>query len=138
MARAALLGELRGFPFLAGLEAGDLGTVADAITEHREFSPGEVLCEQGQASLDCLLVVAGRAEVRHGTELVNHIGPGETVGEIGAAGYAYRTASVIAETPVRAFVIPARRFRELLDELPAARTALEATMQARLEQLKGS
>ena len=133
-----MLAELAKFAFFSELSEADLVRVADAVTEQRRFEPGDVIVDQGQVSLDCLLVVEGLAQVRRGNDPpVNMIGPGEPVGEMGAAGYAYRSASVIAETPLRAFVIPARRFRELIDELPTARASLEATMNARLEQLHG-
>ena len=137
-ARGALLAELRMFDFFSGLSPADLDKVAHSVTEQRTYQPGDVLVEQGRVSLECLLVVEGTAEVRRGNEPpVNVIGPGEPVGEIGAAEYSYRSASVIADTPVRAFVIPAKRFRELLEELPAARANLDAKMSARLHQLRG-
>jgi CRP/FNR family transcriptional regulator, cyclic AMP receptor protein len=137
-ARAALLAELAKFDFFSGLSADDLGRVADAVAEQRTFDPGQVLVDQGEVAMDCLLVVEGLAQVRRGNDPpVNMIGPGEPVGEIGAADYSYRSARVVAETSVRAFVIPARRFRELLDELPGARAALDAKMSARLQQLRG-
>ena len=137
-AHAALLAELAKFDFFSGLSDAELARVADAITEQRTFEPGQVLVDQGQVAMDCLLVVEGLAQVRRGNDPpVNMIGPGEPVGEIGAAEYSYRSARVIAETPVRAFVIPARRFRELLEELPGVHAALEAKMSARLHQLRG-
>lgn len=137
-ARAALLAELARFDFFSGLTPADLGKVADSVTEQRTYQPGEVLVDQGRVSLDCLLVVEGLAEVRRGNDPpINMIGAGEPVGEIGAAEYSYRSASVVANTAVRAFVIPARRFRELLDEIPAARASLDAKMSARLQQLHG-
>ena len=137
-ARAAVLAELVKFDFLGGLSEAHLGRVADAVSEQRTFEPGQVLVDQGQVALDCLLLVEGRAEVRRGNDPpLNTIGPGEPVGEIGAAEYSYRSARVVADTPVRAFVIPARRFRELLDDLPDVRAALDAKMSARLHQLHG-
>lgn len=137
-ARAALLTELSKFDFFSGLSEAALTRVAEAVTEQRTFEPGQTLVDQGQVAMDCLLVVEGQAQVRRGNDPpVNVIGPGEPVGEIGAADYSYRSASVTAETPVRAFVIPAKRFRELLDELPEARAALDAKMSARLHQLHG-
>lgn len=137
-ARAALLAELAKFDFFSGLSDADLGRVADAVTEQRTFEPGQVLVDQGEVAMECLLVVDGLAQVRRGNDPpVNMIGPGEPVGEIGAAEYSYRSARVMAETPVRAFVIPARRFRELIDELPGVRAALDAKMSARLHQLRG-
>ena len=135
---AALLVELGRFDFFAGLPSADLEKVAQAVTTHREFEPGDVLVEQGQVSMDCMLVAEGQAEVRRGTTAVSSISAGEPVGEIGAAEYAYRTASVIAKTPIRVYIIPARRFRDLLDELPAVRSKLDEKMKARLAELRGS
>lgn len=136
-AHAALLAELSKFDFFQGLSPSDLDKVAAAVTEARTFTPGQVLVEQGEVSMECLLVAEGSAEVRRGTTVVSSVHAGEPVGEIGAAEYAYRTASVIADTPTRVYVIPARRFRELLDELPDARARLEQKVKARLAELRG-
>ena len=135
--RAAVVAELKKFDFFAGLSDADLAKVADAVTEQRTFEPGQIVIEQGGVSMDCFLVVEGRAEVRRGNERVSTIEAGEPAGEIGAAEYAYRSASVVAEIPMRTFVIPARAFRELLEEMPDARARLEAKMSARLHQLHG-
>jgi len=135
--RAALVAELTKFDFFAGLPAADLEKVADTVTEHRNFEPGEVMVEQGQVSMDCLLVAEGHAEVRRGNTPVASISAGEPVGEIGAAEYAYRTASVIADAPTRVYVIPAKSFRELLDELPGVKSRLEEKMKRRLTELRG-
>lgn len=134
---AALLAELTKFDFFAGIPEADLEKVAQSVTEHRSFEPGEVLVEQGEVSMDCLLVAEGHAEVRRGTTPVSSVSAGEPVGEIGAAEYAYRTASVIADAPTRVYVIPAKRFRELLDELPAVKSRLEEKMKKRLTELRG-
>ena len=134
---AALLAELRKFDFFDALSDADLAKVARAVTEAREFQPGDILVEQGQVSMDCLLVAEGTAEVRRGTTPVSSVHAGEPVGEIGAAEYAYRTASVIAQTPMRVYIVPAKQFRELLEELPRVRTRLDEKMKARLTELHG-
>ena len=103
---------------------------------------GAVLCEQGRVALDCMLVEQGRADVLVGGRRVGSIGPGETIGEMGAVGRAPRSATVIARARMRVRVIDAQDLDAVLDRAPTFARALLRELSARLrdanQRLPGS
>ena len=109
----------------------------DAVEE--TFDAGEIIFREGE-SADCLyVIVSGVAVVYHekaGQQvLVSRVGAGRSVGELALLRQSLRSATVIAETPVRARVVSADRFRELLDRSPDLRGEMQSLQ--RLYELPG-
>lgn len=109
----------------------ELSAIADA-SRVVEVPTGAVLCEQGRVALDCMLVERGRADVLVRGRRVGSIGPGETIGEMGAVGRAPRSATVIARAPMRVRVIDAQDLDGVLDRAPTFARALLRELSARL------
>ena len=93
---------------------------------------GGILCEQGRIPLDCMLVESGRADVVVGGRKVATIGPGETVGELGVLDRGPRSATVVADTPMRVRVIDAQDLDTLMEGAPTFTRALLRELSARV------
>lgn len=133
----AVRAELRLFDLFKDLPEADLAQVAAAVTDEVSFTDGAVILEQGRPALDCLLVVEGTAEIRRGTTAVTTIGAGDVTGEIGSLEHSFRTASVVATSPVRAYLVPGANLRRLLEQLPPLAESFRARMGDRLAELRG-
>lgn len=96
------------------------------------LAPGQTLLREGEEGDDVLLVTEGEASVSVGGMLIGTIGPGDCVGEMSLLDRAPRSATVMSVAPLRALVIPAERFRALLEAEPAVNMRLTANLTARL------
>ena len=92
---------------------------------------GTELTREGEASDAFYVMLDGTADVRRGGVPVNELGSGDFFGEIGLLGHSARTASVVATTDVRTFVIPARAFRSLIGRMPEVHGKVLAALVAR-------
>ena len=97
----------------------------------RSFLAGTELTREGEASDAFYVMLDGTADVRRGGVPVNELGSGDFFGEIGLLGHSARTASVVAPTDVRTFVIPARAFRSLIGRMPEVHGKVLAALVAR-------
>lgn len=106
----------------------------DLVAHARRISlaPGQTLLREGEEGDDVLLVTEGEASVSVGGMLIGTIGPGDCVGEMSLLDHAPRSATVMSVGPLRALVIPAERFRALLDAEPSVNKRVTATLAARL------
>src|SRR5919201_6696877 len=104
---------LRKVPLFAECSRGQLGAIAAAGSE-TDYPSGTELTHEGARGRDFLVLLEGNvAIVRHG-EKVAERGAGEFFGEIALVAHGARTATVVATSPVRAFIIGDRAFRALL------------------------
>ncbi|HEY8192652.1 MAG TPA: cyclic nucleotide-binding domain-containing protein, partial [Gaiellaceae bacterium] len=76
--------------------------------------------------------IEGDAAVRQGDREINRLGAGDFFGEIALVEDRPRTATVTAETPLRALVITDRSFRTLLDRSPEIESKVMSARAARL------
>ena len=86
-----------------------------------DFLPGAQLMREGDRSGEVFLILSGRVSVVHCGAVIASVGSGETVGEMGIIDSGPRSASVMAETPVRALVFGRRQVGGLLDQVGPAR-----------------
>lgn len=94
-----------------------------------EFSPGTMICHQGDPSRNVLVVSHGRVRVSRfaitGEESVLAVrGPGEIIGELSAVDGGRRTAALVAVDRVCGLVITAQALEKLCHEHPAITWAL--------------
>lgn len=115
----------------AGVSAASLDDLA-AHARRLSLAPGQTLMREGDEGDDVLLVTEGEASVTVGGMLIGTIGPGDCVGEMSLLDNAPRSATVRSVAPLRALVIPAARFRALLEAEPGVNLRLTATLTARL------
>jgi len=131
-ARFALAVQLRDVGFFDGFAPGELERVAD-LADEVEALPGAVIIDQGRVGQECFVVLAGQASVFVGDDLVATIGPGTMIGEMALVDHRPRSASVIAETPMRLVAFDTGDFATLLGEMPKVHERVLTTLAARLE-----
>lgn len=99
----------------------------------REFEEGEAIMRAGEAGDAMVLVVEGTATIERGGRTVP-VAPGELVGEIAVLDGGPRTATVTAETSVRALEIGRDDLMRMLEADPKAATALIAVLASRFRE----
>jgi len=131
-ARFALAVQLRDVAFFEGFAPGELDRVAD-LAEEVEALPGAVIIDQGRVGMECFVVLDGQASVFVGNDLVATVGPGTMIGEGSLVDHGPRSASVVAETPMRLVAFDMGDFETLLKEMPKVHERVITMLGARLE-----
>lgn len=108
----------------------------------RTLEAGEFLLQQGASGDMLFFVVDGEFEVLrevNGTEeVINVLGPGAVIGELGVLSNAVRTASVRARTSARVQVVTADRIRFELGRMPTWMRRVVESMSDRVRRLQGA
>jgi CRP/FNR family cyclic AMP-dependent transcriptional regulator len=99
-------------PMFADLSKKQLNRLA-AESEELVFHPGQVVVKEGDPGETLFVVLSGQAKVQRGKRKVGEILPGDFFGELSAIDGDKRTASVVADTPLRVV----RLFRHTLTSL---------------------
>lgn len=99
-------------PMFAELSKKHLNRLA-AESEELVFEPGQVVVKEGDPGETLFVVLSGQAKVTRGKRKVGEILPGDFFGELSAIDGDKRTASVVADTPLRVV----RLFRHTLTAL---------------------
>ncbi len=117
-----------------GLTASFIDHLRDRV-ELVRYSPGQLICRQGDAADSFYLVRIGFVKVSEahpGGELVlAYLGRGGYFGEIGLLGGGVRTATCTALDHVEVVRIAAEEFRLMLEQFPEIRSSLEAVARER-------
>ena len=123
-------------PLFAALDPLRLAVLAaGARAESR--TAGEAVVRRFESGRDFYVILAGRAEVQVGDEVVRELGPGEFFGELAAldwgADYGYpRLATVVAATDLRMAKLTADTLRELMRAVPEVDAAVRRAAAERL------
>jgi CRP-like cAMP-binding protein len=133
----ALDSHLRSVPIFASLTKDFIDLLRDRV-ELLRFSPGQVICHQGEAADSFYLVRIGFVKVsedRPGGELVlAYLARGGYFGEIALLNRTPRTATCTALDHVEAVRISREDFELMLERFPDIRQRLEAIARERLEE----
>lgn len=105
---------LKRVPLFAGLDDRDLRDIANTMKQ-RSFSAGHVLAEEGQSGIGFFVIEEGEARVTVGGREVARLGAGDYFGEIALIAETPRTATVTAETDLRAHGLTSWEFRPLVE-----------------------
>ena len=125
---------LKRAPLLAGLSRKELTHLA-RVTEDVDLDAGQVLCREGQTGEEFFVLMEGEVEItRHGKTIETR-GGGDFFGEIALVEGVPRTATVIAKTPLRLFVLTRRDFLALLDAQPQVERKVMRALARRLVSL---
>jgi len=108
------------------------------ISEVIEVLEGTVLARTGAPGSEFFLILDGSARVEVSPRKRSRLKPGEYFGEMSLLDGGPRSASVIAETPLRLLVIKRRDFNTLLREAPELTQSLLATLSRRLRHAEAS
>jgi sulfate permease, SulP family len=114
-----------------GLSQEELASLT-ARLEPRRFAAGEALCRAGEPADRLWILTRGSVSVRvagaHHDRRIAALGPGTSVGEMGLLDRRPRSADVVADEEVEAFVLTAADFDALLREEAHLGQSLLATI----------
>lgn len=98
------------------------------------FPRGSVLTREGQTGGLAYVVLEGCAVARRAGRRIGELGPGEVVGELSVIDGGPRTATVTAETEIRALAIDGAELRKVLARSPRLTAALLRTLAERIRE----
>lgn len=125
------LGWLREVDLLAGCTKSELARI-DRWTTTIDVPSGTVITQQGGAGSEFFVIVEGSASVWRNGGRLNVLEPGAFFGELALLDRQPRTATVIAETPMRLFVLSRVEFNSLMRLSPTVAMRIMTEMGARL------
>ncbi|NCY15213.1 MAG: cyclic nucleotide-binding domain-containing protein [Actinobacteria bacterium] len=123
---------LRPLEFFEGFGDAELDRVGE-LAEDVEAETGTVLIDQGRVGQQCYIIESGYAGVYVADEHIVTLGPGSMVGEMALLDRRPRTATVVAESPIRLLEFDMRAFRTLLSEMPKAEERVLTLLADRLK-----
>ncbi len=92
------------------------------LLENRTYQPGEIIIHKGDKSRDLFFLTEGLVEISidepNGNVILNEIESPDIIGEIAFLSGFPRTATALARTKVRLFVLRYQDFRDLFHEVP--------------------
>ncbi len=101
-----------------------------AIVRHSEvvqFPEGQAVVRAGEPGAEFFLILAGKAGVEAPARRRFQLGPGDFFGEMSLLDGEPRSATIVAETPLRLLLVRRQDFWTLLTEVPdLTRKILEA------------
>ena len=116
--KIALLGTL---PTLEGCTPSELAEIA-GLVDIVDVPAGYVLTKEGTLGTEVFIVIEGVAIVSVRGNRVAKLGPGEFIGEMAMLDMSQRSATVVAETPMKVVATDPRRFSTLVKNPVIART----------------
>ena len=118
-------------PLFAGVSKRHLRALA-RLAKEVSYHPGQRIVREGIAGSSLYVVIEGRARVeRAGRELAT-LDAGEFFGEISLLDGGPRSASVVADAPVRCVKLDGRDLRNLLEREPSVTMRLLGVLATRL------
>jgi CRP/FNR family transcriptional regulator, cyclic AMP receptor protein len=116
---------------LEGCSRKQLRAVA-RIADVLELPANTTLARAGEPGNEFFLLMDGAARVEVSPRKRSRLSPGDYFGEMSLLDGGPRSATVVAETPVRLLVIKRRDFSTLLREVPELTQSILATLSKRL------
>ena len=113
--RTEILGRV---PLFEGLSEKELSAVANAVKERR-YDTGDAIVSEGEGGVGYFVIAEGTARVEAHGQRVGTLGPGSSFGEVALLDEGgRRTASVIAEAPMRVFALTSWQFTPCSSSTP--------------------
>jgi CRP/FNR family cyclic AMP-dependent transcriptional regulator len=128
---------LKTVPIFSSCSRKEIGAIGRIAKEVR-FDPGVAICREGETGVGLHIVVEGETKVQIGGRTRRRLGPGAFFGEVAVLDGGPRTATVIAETPVRTLSIPSWSFKTLLRSQPSLSTKMLEEVCRRLRTSEAS
>lgn len=127
---------LKDVAFFEGFSTEELQRVA-ALADEVEAEQGAEITDQGRPGLECYVILEGTAAVYVSGEHIATLEAGSMVGEMALIDHRPRSATVVAQTPMRLLAFDAKAFKALLDEMPKASQRVMSLLNARLQDNAG-
>src|SRR4249919_280243 len=131
LGRDAKVDLLKSVPLFAGCSKTELRRLA-ATADEIDVRDGYVLMREGRPGREFFVLVEGSVEVTRNGRKLSELGPGDWFGEIALLTKVPRTASVVANSAVRALVVTDRAFRQLVETMPSIAIKVLASLGDRL------
>jgi CRP/FNR family transcriptional regulator, cyclic AMP receptor protein len=112
-----LVEQLKTVPLFSGCSTRELASLGRFLREV-DFPAGRQIVQEGRTGTGLHVIIEGETKVVVGDRTRRRLGPGEFFGEISLLDRGPRTATVVAETPVRTLSLSAWNFRAALKEHP--------------------
>ena len=122
---------VQGVPLFADLDRRELQGVSSSMKE-RTFKPGQTIASEGQTGIGFFVIAEGTAKVTQGGEERATLGPGDYFGEIALIDDGLRTASVTADSELKAYGLTSWEFRPLVESNASIAWKLLKVMATRL------
>jgi CRP/FNR family transcriptional regulator, cyclic AMP receptor protein len=126
-----LLGSM---PLFEGVEADDLGGIADRAVEV-DYRPNGVIVREGEIGTGFFVIVTGRVRVTRDGETVSNLGPGEFFGELSVLDRRPRNAQVAATEPTSCLALASWDLEAVIAEQPRVALAMLRVLAGRLRDL---
>jgi CRP-like cAMP-binding protein len=118
----------------SGCSKKELEKVARA-TDEITMTAGTMIMDQGQMGREAFVIVDGEVTVKRNNRKVATLDAGNVVGEMSLLDKGPRTATVVCETDCTLLVIDQRRFRGVVDDIPAISHKLMSSLASRIREL---
>jgi len=105
---------LQRVPLFADLQRRDLERIGSSMKERR-FEADDTLTVEGRGGVGFFVIEEGYARVSVHDEQRARLGPGDYFGEIALISEGSRTATITAETPIKAWGMTMWDFRPLVE-----------------------
>jgi CRP-like cAMP-binding protein len=115
----------------SALSKGQLKRLWKAAGEY-SYPAGHELVKEGAPGETLFAILEGKVKVVSKGRTVRRFGPGDYFGEVALFDQRPRTATVVAETPVRSVVLHREDLRKLLTKEPKASWAMLESLASRL------
>lgn len=128
---------LAGVPLFSECTSAELRAIAGAARE-LDLQPGQAVVDEGSQGVGFFLIVEGSARVEVHGKQVNTLKSGDFFGEIALLDGGPRTASVVAETPLKVLGLTSWQFRPLLHKNPELTLKILVKVCTRLREVEAT
>jgi CRP/FNR family transcriptional regulator, cyclic AMP receptor protein len=125
---------LGAMPLFDGLDAEDLGGVADRTVEV-DYGQGGVIVREGEIGTGFFVIVSGQVRVVRDGETVSTLGPGEFFGELSVLDHRPRNAQVAATAPTTCLALASWDLEGVITEQPRVALSMLRVLATRLRDL---
>ena len=122
--------QLKRFPLFKDVDESKLSKIAP-FTMLVEFAEGKTIIQEGGYSNDFYAIEEGTVSVERSGEKIAELGPGDVFGEQGLLEKQERSASVVADSSVRALKIEHWELARMRKAMPEVVDQLQKTIEAR-------
>lgn len=127
----------KSIPLFSECSPKELRAIADAAKQVT-FEAGKEICREGQTGVGLHVILEGETKVQIGGRTRRRMGAGAFFGEVALLDGGPRSATVIAETPVRTLSLTSWQFKGLIKQQPGLALKMLAEMSRRLRSADSS